>query len=203
MIDSFLIKRSKKATDFIAKQFIKLSISAKQVTLFGLISAIICFILIINNQYKVAIIFIIINRFFDAIDGSIARITKTDNKSGAFFDIIADFIFYGSIPLAISISRTDLYFETSLMLYAMFLNGSSFLIFALLTKKSSNKYYKKKGFYYSIGLIEASETTLVFITMLIFTTVLSRLAVLFSLLLFMSFIIRVLLFYKLSKGGEL
>jgi phosphatidylglycerophosphate synthase len=109
---------------------------------------------------------IIANRAADGLDGAVAR-ARGPSDLGGYFDIVADFAFYVSIPLAFGL-RTPADTLPALVLVASFvLTGVSFLAFAVIAAKrgASTKAHGKKSFFYSTGLAEGAETIAVFIAM--------------------------------------
>ena len=83
----------------IGKQLIKF-VTPNQITFFGLSMGIISTILIFFEIYNIALVFLILNRICDGLDGVMARLTKP-TKKGAYLDIVFDFIFYSLFVLAL------------------------------------------------------------------------------------------------------
>lgn len=109
---------------------------------------------------------ILANRLLDGLDGAVAR-AKGPTDLGGYFDIVADFAFYVSIPLAFGI-RAPADTLPALALVASFvLTGVSFLAFAVIAAKrgESTEAHGKKSFFYSTGLAEGTETIAVFIAL--------------------------------------
>lgn len=109
---------------------------------------------------------ILANRLCDGLDGAVARV-RGPSDIGGYFDIVADFAFYVSVPLGfglLSAANT----RPALVLVASFvLTGVSFLAFAVIAGKrgATTEAHGKKSFFYSTGLAEGTETILVFIAM--------------------------------------
>jgi phosphatidylglycerophosphate synthase len=109
---------------------------------------------------------ILANRAADGLDGAVAR-AQGPSDLGGYFDIVADFAFYVSIPLAFGL-RAPADTLPALVLVASFvLTGVSFLAFAVIAAKrgASTEAHGKKSFFYSTGLAEGAETIAVFIAM--------------------------------------
>lgn len=62
----------------------------------------------ISGNFKIAAITIIFAAFFDALDGRVARLTKTQSDFGAQYDSMADLVSFGVAP-AILIYKWNLY----------------------------------------------------------------------------------------------
>lgn len=101
---------------------IKLGMSANQVTIFGGIIGTTGCVLLAFGGYQMIItgaFLILLYRFLDSTDGSIARVTGTASNYGYFLDVIIDSIIYGLIPLSVGFG---LYFKTGIWLY-LFIGG--------------------------------------------------------------------------------
>lgn len=68
----------------------KAPLSANQWTLVSLIPAIIAVYFLVNEQFLAAAILFFISAAIDLVDGSVARVTGTVSKFGAYLDTIAD-----------------------------------------------------------------------------------------------------------------
>ena len=76
---------------------LKYEILPNQITLFSFILGIFCFIFLSLGMIYIALIFFILNRFFDGVDGTLARLKKPTDLGG-FYDIISDFLIYALLP---------------------------------------------------------------------------------------------------------
>ncbi|QYJ06721.1 CDP-alcohol phosphatidyltransferase family protein [Qipengyuania flava] len=116
------------------------------------------------GQVTLGLALIIANRLLDGLDGAVAR-ANGPTQLGGYFDIVADFAFYVSIPLAFGLldpANT----QAALVLVASFvLTGVSFLAFAVAAAQrgETSEAHGKKSFFYSTGLAEGTETVAVFI----------------------------------------
>ena len=109
---------------------------------------------------------ILANRLLDGLDGAVARV-RGPTSLGGYFDIVADFAFYVSVPLAFGV-LSDANTLPALVLVASFvLTGVSFLAFAVIAAERDleNDTHGKKSFFYSTGLAEGGETIAVCIAM--------------------------------------
>lgn len=106
------------------------------------------------------------NRLLDGLDGAVAR-ARGPTPLGGYFDIVADFAFYVSIPLAFGILHPANTLAALVLVASFVLTGVSFLAFAVTAAERgiSTEAHGKKSFFYSTGLAEGTETIAVFITM--------------------------------------
>ncbi|WP_416832363.1 MAG: CDP-alcohol phosphatidyltransferase family protein [Erythrobacter sp.] len=144
-------------------------VSANMLTFAGLALGLGGAVAIAFGELWLGLALIIANRLADGLDGAVARATAPTDLGG-YFDIVGDFAFYVSIPLAFGI-MTPANAMPALVLVASFvLTGVSFLAFAVIAAKRGQETEKhgKKSFFYSTGLAEGAETIAVFIAMCLF-----------------------------------
>lgn len=109
---------------------------------------------------------IIANRVADGLDGAVARV-RGPTDLGGYFDIVADFAFYVSIPLGFGILAAANTLPAAVLVASFVLTGVSFLAFAVIAGKrgKTTAAHGRKSFFYSTGLAEGTETIIVFIAM--------------------------------------
>lgn len=109
---------------------------------------------------------IIANRILDGLDGAVAR-ASTPTPLGGYFDIVADFAFYVSVPLGFGILANANTLPALVLVAAFVLTGVSFLAFAVVAAERGEKTqaHGEKSFFYSTGLAEGTETIAVFVAM--------------------------------------
>jgi phosphatidylglycerophosphate synthase len=112
---------------------------------------------------------ILANRLCDGLDGAVARVRGASDLGG-YFDIVADFAFYVSIPLGFGILSAANTLPALVLVASFVLTGVSFLAFAVIAAKrgDTTEAHGKKSFFYSTGLAEGTETIAVFIAMCLF-----------------------------------
>jgi len=109
---------------------------------------------------------IIANRLADGLDGAVARV-RGPSDLGGYFDIVADFAFYVSIPMGFGVLSAANTLPALVLVASFVLTGVSFLAFAVIAGKrgAQTEAHGKKSFFYSTGLAEGTETIAVFIAM--------------------------------------
>jgi len=167
------------------------------VTLLGLALAFLSFLALSYGLFYLGLTLILINRFLDGLDGSLAR-QGTQRKFGAFFDITSDFAFYALIPLGFAVfSPYENALPTAFLLAAFYVNGSSFLAEAVITEKYNIRVDQTdKGFFYSFGLIEGFETICFFSFICFFPNLYANAAYIFFFLTLFTHIIRIFKLFK-------
>ena len=176
---------------------LKHQISPNQITLFSFILGIFCFIFLSLGFIYTALLFFLLNRIFDGVDGALARLIEPTDLGG-FYDIISDFLIYALLPFGFILFDNDNFLSMSLLLTSFIGTCSTFLTTAWIFEKKKIKIEQlsKKSFFYSEGLIEGTETIILFIFMFLFYEVANFIAWIFAILCFITSMTRII---KVSK----
>lgn len=113
-----------------------------------------------------ALLPLLAGRVADGLDGAIARaLGKTD--FGGFADIVADFVFYGAIPFAMALRDPADALPAAFLLLTFYVNGASFLAYAVVAERRGmeTRARGEKSLYFTAGLMEGTETILLFVTL--------------------------------------
>ncbi|OCP24683.1 MULTISPECIES: CDP-alcohol phosphatidyltransferase family protein [unclassified Ensifer] len=183
MLDGAVRKRLGPRLDRLGAALARRGVSANAVTMTGLALGLVAALLIAGQYYLAAAAVIVASRLCDGLDGAVARATrKTD--FGGFLDIVLDFVFYGAIPLGFIVADPQGNgLAGGLLLFSFYVNGSSFLAYAVMAEKRSmtTDVRGSKSLYFTTGLAEATETIVVFLAFCLFPTWFPVLAALFAL----------------------
>ena len=157
-------------------------ISANTITLTGFAVGVMVVPLLWFKLYSVAMTVILVNRFFDGIDGAVARKYGTTNLGG-YLDITCDFIFYSVVILGFALTDPENNgLAAAFLIFSFIGTGSSFLAFAAAAEKQgiSSDAHGLKAFYFLGGLTECTETILFFVIICIYPEYFPLLAVVFG-----------------------
>jgi len=145
------------------------NVSADQVTLLGVVTGLGSACAIVGGFYVLALVLLVVSRILDGLDGAVARAT-TPTDLGGYLDIVGDFVFYVSIPLAFAIADSGNALAAAVLIASFTLTGVSFLAYAVLAAKRNlqTQAHGKKSFYYNTGLAEGTETIVTFALMCLF-----------------------------------
>ena len=130
----------------------------------------------------------------------VARI-KGPTALGAYLDIVSDFIFYVTVPMAFGLAMPA-HLTPALLLTGTFtLTGVSFLAFASVAAGAGidESQHGPKGFLYTTGLMEGGETIAFFVAFCLFPTAFATLAYIFAGLCLLTVIQRSFLAYRTFK----
>ncbi len=163
MIDIQIRKLIDPPLDRIAGGLAKLGIGANAVTVFGFGLGLVCCAFIALQWYWLGLIFLLLNRIADGLDGAIARRTAATDLGG-FLDAILDTIFYSAVPFAFAIADAQNTLPAAFLIFSFVGTGGSFLAYAIIAaKRKRAEPSGKKSFFYSVGLMEGTETILFFV----------------------------------------
>ena len=146
-----------------------IGISANMLTLGGLALGLGGAVAVAFGELWLGLALILANRLLDGLDGAVARV-RGPTQLGGYFDIVADFAFYVSVPLGFGILASENTLPALVLVASFVLTGVSFLAFAVIAAErgESTEAHGTKSFFYSTGLAEGTETIAVFVAMCVF-----------------------------------
>jgi len=202
MLDKYIVPVIRKPLRLVATVLHRQGVTADTVTFIGFILGLACIPLIAFDHNYLGLIFLLLNRIADGIDGELARL-QSATDAGGFLDITLDFIFYALFPLGFALADPAQNALPAAFLVASFVgSGASFLAFSTLAERHSvvNPDFEYKSLYYLNGLAEGTETILCFVFMCLFATNFAQIAWVFSLMCLITAINRVIFGYRTLKG---
>jgi len=182
----------------------QVGVSANQVTAAGLILGLVAAGFIAAGATCLALLPLLASRLADGLDGAVARASRMTDFGG-YFDITADFLFYGAIPLAfVVLDPATNGIAGAFLLLSFYVNGASFLGYAILAekKKMATTARGVKSLYFTGGLLEGTETIAFFIVLCLLPAWFAPLAWAFGALCFITAASRVLLAWRVFPGGR-
>ena len=170
---------------------------ANHVTIIGMLFGLAAALCVVFQLFDIAFWRILLNRFADGLDGAVARASMATDFGG-YLDIVCDFVFYSSIPVAFAAAQPENALASSFLIFSFIGTASSFLAFAILAEKHniSTEIRGKKAFYYLGGLTEGAETILLLLAMVIWPNYFIFMAFGFGVLCWITTIIRVYAAYR-------
>lgn len=161
----------------IARFFIKLGLSANHITFLAFIFGVSSGIFVFFNKPIIGIIILWISGLLDAIDGNVARITNTQSKLGAQFDIVSDRIVELSIIWSLALRNEEALYSLLLLVSCILISITVFLTTGMISINNS-----KKSFYYQAGLMERTEGFILSTFMILFQNKLVLITYIYSIL---------------------
>ncbi|MDA9556466.1 CDP-alcohol phosphatidyltransferase family protein [Vibrio sp.] len=170
MLDRYAIKLIKSPLARTAEHLDTKGITANQTTLIGFFIGCLVLPALLFESYYLALLFIVLNRICDGLDGALAR-RQGITDAGGFLDISLDFLFYSLVPFSFALANPEHNaVAAAFLIFAFIGTGSSFLAFATMASKRNidSPVYKNKSLYYMTGLTEGTETIGCFILFCLF-----------------------------------
>ncbi|MEN8236254.1 MAG: CDP-alcohol phosphatidyltransferase family protein [Pseudomonadota bacterium] len=149
-----------------ARLLSKTNITPNALTLMGFFFGMLGILCIALENYLAGLSFILLNRLFDGLDGSLARL-KTMSDFGGYLDIVCDFLIYAGVACAFAIVNPKNAPWIAFLIFSYTGAMTSFLAYAIMAAKQGKQSEErgKKSLYYLGGLCEGTETILVMILM--------------------------------------
>jgi len=169
MLDRFALPLFATPHRLMARACLGAGLSPNTVTMIGAVIGLATLPILATQQYGWALALVLVNRFLDGVDGTMARTgTVGPTNRGAFLDTVCDFLFYAAVPLGFALAEPIANALPAAVLLASFIGtATTFLAFAAAAAKHGmlSPAYPNKGFYYLGGLTEGTETILLFCAM--------------------------------------
>lgn len=182
MLDKHIVPLLKPPLSRVASVLHSRGLSADRVTVAGFVLGLFCIASLAIGQPLIALLFLLLNRLADGIDGELAR-KQAPTDAGGYLDISLDFIFYALFPLGFAVANPEINALPAAALIASFVGtGASFLAFSSMAAKHQIEHleFNYKGLYYLDGLAEGTETILFFVLMCLFPANFALLALVFA-----------------------
>lgn len=167
MLDATVRRWIDPALDRAGRWLARRGAGADAVTLAGLALGLGAAGLIALGSTGWALALLLASRLADGLDGAVARATRPSDFGG-LLDICADFLFYGAVPLGfVALDPAANALPGAVLLLAFYFNGATFLGFAALVAKRGVDpgTGAHKALYFSVGVMEGTETILVFVAL--------------------------------------
>ena len=140
-----------------AKFFLKFGFTANGVTILAMLIGVSSGIFTYLGYSYLAILILWMSGYLDAVDGTIARETKSSSAFGTIMDITFDRIVEASIIIGVASRYRELSYSAMLLAISIIISMTIFLTTGSLTDKKS-----EKSFYYQAGLAERTEGFIMF-----------------------------------------
>ena len=176
-------------------------ISANQITIGGFLLGLVCCYTVAQGMFAAALIFLLLNRLADGLDGAVARQTAP-SALGAYIDIVSDFLLWALLPLAFLFYDMKNAFAAAILLSSFAMSMTVFLAFAIQAEKLglTSEAQGKKSMYYLAGLAEGTETIAFFTVTMLYPAAFAPAALLFAAFVYLSVIGRLMVSVRTLLG---
>jgi phosphatidylglycerophosphate synthase len=159
--------------------------------LFGLLAVLFLW----QQAYLWGLLFWWLNRIFDGLDGTVARVESLQTDLGGYLDILSDFVIYALVPISLVLANptTPAFIALAFLLSAFYVNGASWMyLSAILEKRRWLQPGQKTSVNMPAGLIGGGETIVFYSAFIIWPDYLIILFAIMALLVAATIIQRVL-----------
>jgi CDP-diacylglycerol--glycerol-3-phosphate 3-phosphatidyltransferase len=173
--------------DKTSKGFLTLNMTPNQVTILAFITGVIASVLVYFDYNIVACLLLWLSGFLDAVDGAMARKSNNSTPWGTLLDITFDRIVEIFIIISLALKFNQLIFNYLILTCCIIFSMTIFLTVGALSEKNGIK-----SFYYQAGVAERTEGFIFFTFMILIPNNTGLITNIFSLLIFITAIQRMM-----------
>ncbi|MGJ7911275.1 CDP-alcohol phosphatidyltransferase family protein [Neobacillus sp. LXY-1] len=144
---------------------LRIGLKATHITIIAFLIGIMASVFIYLEHPIIGVVVLWISGFLDAVDGSMARISKTSSSWGTVLDVSFDRVVEGGILIALALHHQD---PKILFLFLLLALSIVFTMTVFLTVGAVSQKESYKSFYYQPGLAERTEGFILFSLMVLF-----------------------------------
>lgn len=169
-----------------AKYLHKLGISANMISILGFIIGLLAINFLAMSDFVAALICILLNRLFDALDGALARHTKV-TEFGIFLDATLDYVFYAGLIFGFALANP---YENAVaacfLLFAFTSSACAMLAYAIVAYKNNSRQKLEitKSPFYLGGFAQGFETLVGMIILCVLPSAFLPIAIILGILCF-------------------
>ncbi len=168
-----------------AKGLLALRFTPNTITVIAFLVGVVAALSIAIGWLVVAFVLIWVSGLLDVLDGTAARLAGRVTASGAFFDLILDRMVECAVIIGFAVAYPAHY-----LAYIFFLTALVFNFFTFVVAGAIVGTVDEKGFHHDPGLVERTETLVVFALMIVFTPYIFWILMVFTILVFVTGIVR-------------
>ena len=169
MFDNYLRNIKDRLTEPVARRLSK--VNPNSLTLMGLIIGIGSAVLAYFGIYIWALVFWLINRSLDGLDGVTARMYHKQDDFGGYLDTMSDFLVYAALPIGVVLGAPSQarYVILIIMLGIFYINTASWMyLAAILEKRATHDPETTTTIVMPTGLVGGFETIVFFSLFILF-----------------------------------
>jgi phosphatidylglycerophosphate synthase len=185
MIDTRLRSKVQPGFDLLGKGLSATGLTPNAVTVIAFIIGILAGVSTGFGFIIPAVVLLWLSGLLDVLDGTVARLTGKSSKLGAYLDLIFDRLVEGTMILGFYAWIPELVWPILIFYVGAMFNFTTFLVAATLFKNEG-----KKSMHYDIGILERTETFILFTLMLLLPSMAYWLLMVFNILMILTGILR-------------
>ncbi|WP_066311029.1 CDP-alcohol phosphatidyltransferase family protein [Bacillus sp. FJAT-29814] len=148
-----------------AQSFLKMGLTANHITYLAFFVGIMASVLVYFGQPIIGVAVLWLSGFLDAVDGSMARMSKSSSSWGTVLDVTFDRVVEAGILVALALRHPE---PTILLLFLLLAISIIFTMTIFLTVGALSEKESYKSFYYQPGLAERTEGFILFSLLVLF-----------------------------------
>ena len=197
MIDTRLRHQVQPLFDSLGKRLHQSGFTPGQITVTAFITGIVSAIFISQQWLAPALVLLWLSGVLDILDGTVARLSGKVSNIGALLDLILDRMVEAAVILGFFLLSPEDALAHLLFLTGVIFNFSTFLAAGALFSNTG-----VKSMHYDTGILERTETFLLFTVMIIWPAGRYGLLMVFNAVMFMTGILRLLRLMKLTDQPQ-
>ncbi len=139
-------------------------VSPSTVSLLGLVTGLAAAAAAYLGAYWLALALWLVNRVLDGLDGEIARTHGASTDLGGLYDLVADFVVYSALLLAVA-AQQDAYAVAAVLLAMFYVNAALWTVLSQLLERRAHataRAARTTAVAMPAGLIEGAETVVLY-----------------------------------------
>lgn len=148
-----------------AQSFLKMGLTANHITYLAFFVGIMASVLVYFGQPIIGVAVLWLSGFLDAVDGSMARMSKSSSSWGTVLDVTFDRVVEAGILVALALRHPE---PSILLLFLLLAISIIFTMTIFLTVGALSEKESYKSFYYQPGLAERTEGFILFSLLVLF-----------------------------------
>ncbi len=200
MLDTRARGHIQKCVDGFAKYSMLTKLHPNQITTLAFVVGVVSAVFIAFSKFPIAAVLLWVSGALDVLDGTVARLTGKTSKLGGYLDLVFDRMVEAAVILGFFFYAPQNALIYLLFFVSVLFNFSTFMLAGSLFQNQG-----KKSMHYDVGIVERTETFIVFTLMLIFPQLLDIFLLVFITLVFLTGIIRmykIIMYERVNKKNE-
>jgi len=177
MLDTYGRKYLDKVFNKTAEVLLNLKLKPTQITFIALLFGILASICFYAEKHFMSIALLWFSGYLDAVDGAMARKSKSITKTGTLLDICFDRIVELSFIISFALKHAGAVFALLCLTCSIVMSMSIFLTSGMLIENTG-----KKSFHYQAGLMERTEGFIMFTIMIVLNKYMKEITFLYAVL---------------------
>lgn len=175
MLDTYGRKYMDRYFNHTADFLLNLNLKPTQITVMAFILGIVASINYYYGNIFISTMFLWISGYLDAVDGAMARKSKSITRTGTLLDIFFDRVVELTFIVIFALKHKNAVFALLCLACSIVMSMSVFLTSGMLIENTG-----KKSFHYQAGLMERTEGFIMFTIMIVFNAFMKQITFIYA-----------------------